>query len=238
MASILRVFRLLLNAVRAFFKADIHLRRGDKGVHVVLEEKLADPATGKKKRLSKRDKASQEEALKQARELAQIQGSLAQLLDALPVNRQALRHLAFIEHALERKGLRALHKVPYDVLQRALAQLDGLVLNWSDPGLASLRSRMAVVLIEREPERTHAVAAPGDAGPSVIEGSSSLAHPEALEGDAAAEAEQALRAAYGSMTLPGLSLDVPPDNAPAVEVQTELPRSKAAATARREGVAA
>lgn len=237
MASILRVFRLLFNAVRAFFKADIRLRRGDKGVQVVLEERPVDPATPKKKRVSKRDKASQEEALKQARELSQIQGSLAQLLDALPVNRQALRHLAFIEHALERKGLRALHKVPYDVLHRALSQLDGLVLNWSDPGLASLRSRMAVVLIEREPERTHAVAAPGDAGASVMEGAS-LAHPEALDGDAAAEAEQALRAAYGDMTLPGLSLDVPPDNAPAVEVQTELPRSKAAATGRREGVTA
>jgi hypothetical protein len=85
-------------------------------------------------------------------ELARMRASLAGLLDEMPDNRSTLRHLAFIEHALGKKGLRALHKVPYDVLKRALDQFEGLVVNWSDEGLAALRSKMAVTLIEREPE--------------------------------------------------------------------------------------
>jgi len=36
------------------------------------------------------------------------------------------------------------------VLQRALDQLEGLVTNWSPRGLAGLRSRMAVAIIDRE----------------------------------------------------------------------------------------
>jgi hypothetical protein len=36
------------------------------------------------------------------------------------------------------------------VLQHALAQLEGLVTNWSPVGLASLRSKMAVAIIDRD----------------------------------------------------------------------------------------
>ncbi|MCK7490381.1 MAG: hypothetical protein MZW92_00100 [Comamonadaceae bacterium] len=49
-----------------------------------------------------------------------------------------------------RRGFEALHKVPLDVLQRALEQLEGLVVNWSPAGLANLRSKMAVAVIDRE----------------------------------------------------------------------------------------
>jgi hypothetical protein len=75
---------------------------------------------------------------------------LRALLAPFPDARGTLRALVFVEHALEKKGLRALNKLPLDVLQRALEQLEGLVTNWSPRGLAGLRSRMAVAIIDRE----------------------------------------------------------------------------------------
>jgi hypothetical protein len=46
--------------------------------------------------------------------------------------------------------LRALQKLPVEVLQRALEQLEGVVVNWSPVGLAALRSRIAVAIIDRD----------------------------------------------------------------------------------------
>lgn len=189
-------------AVRAFFKADVKLRRGSRGIEVVLD----DPERSGPR--STQSGTAAPTSTRELRELRRMQESLATLLDQQPSNRQALRHLAFIEHAFERKGLRALHKVPFDVLRRAHAQLEGLVTNWSDEGLAALRSRMAVTLIEREPPRAQQAAAPApEPGESVVDSAAPLAHPQTLEGDEAAEAEAALLAAYGSVALQGLMPD-------------------------------
>ena len=79
-----------------------------------------------------------------------MQAQLAELLSELPETRHTMRQLAFVEQALNKKGLRALHKLPLDVLQRALEQLEGLVTNWAPVGLASLRSKMAVCILDRE----------------------------------------------------------------------------------------
>jgi hypothetical protein len=236
MSSIFPTLMLIPKAIRAFFKADVQLRRGQRGLEVVLADPAAvqageSPVAAKRKGKRVPDPAREREQL----ELQQIRASLARLLDELPDNRSTLRHLAFIEHALEKKGLRALHKVPFDVLKRALDQFEGLVVNWSDSGLATLRSKMAVTLIEREPEAAlppTAVAAPVA---SAIE-SDDLVHPVALEGDDAAEAEAALLAAYGSVVMPGLEL-VPTDDEPSLELQGELssPSGKALARAVRRG---
>ena len=59
---------------------------------------------------------------------------LRALLAPFPDARRTLRALVFVEQALEKKGLRALNKLPLDVLQRALDQLEGLVTNWSPRG--------------------------------------------------------------------------------------------------------
>ena len=199
MASIPNPLSLVGKAVRAFFKADVKLRRGSRGIEVVLDEReRAGP------RSTQPGPASTASA-RELRELQRMQASLAALLDQRAGQRQALRHLAFIEHALERKGLRALHKVPFDALKRAHQQLEGLVTNWSDEGLAALRSRMAVTLIEREPPAAEKTVAPApEAAESTVDSAAPLAHPETLEGDEAAEAEAALLAAYGSVALPGL----------------------------------
>lgn len=234
MSSILKPFTLIGKATRAFFKADVRLRRGEHGLEVVLDESTLPPrgaAPGAKVR-----KQPDPTAERDRKALSQVQASLARLLDELPENRAALRHLAFIEHALAKKGLRALHKVPYDVLKRALDQFEGVVVNWSDEGLATLRSKMAVALIEREPES--AAPAPVDAPVSVPD-TAPLALPVDLEGEDAAEAEAALMAAYGAMALPGLDLAPAADDGdgPALEVQGELnsPSGKALAKAARRG---
>lgn len=236
MASMLQPFQLITKAARAFFKADLRVRRGENGLEVVLDDP-AVTAPGGKPGARGRGKGAVDPLKERDRQvLAQVQASLARLLDELPENRNTLRHLAFIEHALNKKGLRALHKVPYDVLKRALEQFEGVVVNWSDEGLATLRSKMAVTLIEREPETT--VAAPPAEAADSMNDEAPLAHPVDLQGEDAAEAEAALLAAYGSVVMPELEL-VPTEEPgeAAVEVQGELnsPSGKALAKAVRRG---
>jgi hypothetical protein len=230
MTSILRPFTLVSKAVRAFFVSDLHVRRGDHGLEVVLDDPLAkaEPKPPKARSRAKPDP----DADKRRRELRQMQQSLARLLDELPENRKTLRHLAFMEQALAKKGLRAVHKVPFDVLKRALAQFEGLVVNWSDEGLAALRSKMAVAVMEREPDPSTRVPGPPAETSSVMD-TAPLAHPVALEGEEAAAAEAALLAAYGDMVMPGMPGDAAEPTR--VELQGELnsPSGKALAKALR-----
>ena len=140
--SIFHVVHGLRAAVSAFFKADVALQRADNGVHIVLKERPSKPAKAptREELVARRDKE----------ELGLMLAQLAELLDEVPETRDTLRHLVFVERALIKKGLRALHKLPSDVLQHGLEQLEGLVTNWSPAGLASLRSKMAVSIIDRE----------------------------------------------------------------------------------------
>lgn len=232
MASILRPFTLVTKAVRAFFISDLRVRRGDRGLEVVLDNPLpkADPAKVRVKTKAGRDPNAE----KDRRELRQMQQSLALLLDELPENRETLRHLAFMEQALGKKGLRAMRKVPFDVLKRALDQFEGLVVNWSDEGLAALRSKMAVALIEREPDPSTRVAGPPPETSSLIE-SAPLDDAVALEGEEAAAAEAALLAAYGDVVMPGTPDETTPAAPSKVEMQGELnsPSGKALVKALR-----
>lgn len=234
--SLLSPFIAVARAVRAFFRADLRLRRGQRGLEVVLDDSPAEVAPR-----GKRGATAAAAQQKVQREFGAMQRSLGALLDELPENRTTLRHLAFIEHALAKKGHRALHKIPYDILQRALAQFEAVVTNWSDEGLAALRSKMAVTLIEREAEAADPQARdnpPGTAATTSILDSVELAHPVELPDDDAEAAAAALRAAYGDVMLPDLQL-VPMESAGVadVEVQGELdsPSAKAIAKAVRRG---
>jgi hypothetical protein len=135
----------LRQAAAAFFKHDVALRKGEHGVEIVLQERPAVPA-----KAAKKPSRAELSSRKEREELALMREQLAALLDELPESRQTMRHLGFVEQALAKKGLKALHKLPVDVLQRALEQIEGLVTNWSPVGLASLRSKMAVAIIDRE----------------------------------------------------------------------------------------
>ena len=146
MRTLFKLFNPIRHAAAAFFRHDLTLRRDSGALHIVLEPKSAAAAPVKPKKGS-RAEATQ---LKEKQELASILQQLGALLDEVPETRSALRYLVFVEQALKKKGLRALHKLPLEVLQRALEQLEGLVTNWSPTGLASLRSKMAVAIIDRE----------------------------------------------------------------------------------------
>lgn len=74
---------------------------------------------------------------------------LADLLRRHPEARSVLKHLSLFESALRRKGERAFAEPPVELLLGALRQLEALVTDWSPRGLAELRSRLAVAVIER-----------------------------------------------------------------------------------------
>lgn len=133
----------LKKAVQAFFRHDVVLQRGSGGVRLAFE----DRRTASPQRPRTREEAA---AAKEQRDLALAREQLAALLDQDATLRSTLRQLAFVEHALEKKGFRGLYKVPLEVLQKSLQQLETLVSNWSPEGLACLRSKMAVAVIDRE----------------------------------------------------------------------------------------
>lgn len=143
MSALNRLFDPFRTAAAAFFKHDLAVRRDGPTVKLVLEER---PRPGQPPKPTRAEMI----ARKEKEELAQMRAELAALLNELPETRHTMRHLVFVEQALAKKGLRALRKVPLDVLQRALEQFEGLVVNWSPVGLASLRSKMAVAVIDRE----------------------------------------------------------------------------------------
>ncbi len=201
MSPLLKLFAPIRQAAAAFFKHDLALRRDPAGLQIVLEAK--PPAASPRK--SKKGSREEANALKEKKELALILEQLGGLLAELPETRSALRHLVFVEQALQKKGLRALHKLPLDVLQRAHEQLEGLVVNWSPVGLASLRSKMAVAIIDREhadPDAeadAYRTAAVMDAAPPVHEESSPV-EVQSLDED---EALAAAYAALGNMAPSG-----------------------------------
>ncbi len=146
MSALSKLFDPLRHAAAAFFRHDLALRRDDSGLQIVLEPKAEAAKHHRPKKGSREDLARR----KDKQELALVLEQLDALLVELPETRQTLRPLVFVEKALQKKGLRALHKLPLDVLQRALEQLEGLVTNWSPVGLANLRSKMAVAILDRE----------------------------------------------------------------------------------------
>lgn len=216
MSAFLRILHPLRLAASAFFRHDIALKRADAGVRIVLQQRLpaGEPRPASRAELSER---------KEKAELQLMRQQLAELLGELPETRHTLRHLVFVEQALSKKGLRALHKLPLDVLQRALEQLEGLVTNWSPVGLASLRSKMAVAVIDREHMDPDAEA---DAyrTAAVLDSAPDAPPPEAQ----ARSDDEALAAAYAAIGAAAPEAMATRD----IEMQAELGSPSARALAR------
>jgi hypothetical protein len=233
MKPLTRLLSPLGRAAKAFFTHDLALRREGEALQLVLEER--QPA------MSREAAAAAAAERRDAELLALMRMELKHVLDDLPGTRRSLRHLAFFEQVLATKGLRALHKVPVEVLARAHEQFESLVTNWSPVGLATLRSKMAVALLEREGERD-AEAAQRDTAAVLDE---AMPVPEVQTLDTEAEAE-ALAAAYAVLTAapptpskanaggttaaaPAGATEMAPEGA--IEFQPELPVVRAAAAA-------
>jgi hypothetical protein len=82
-------------------------------------------------------------------ELSLMRVELATLLNAMPQSRLRYPQLAVVEKAIATEGLGAIHTLPVDVLQPALLQLESVCSNWAQAGLANLRSKMAVAIIDQ-----------------------------------------------------------------------------------------
>lgn len=205
MRALSKIFSPLRQAAEAFFKHDLALRRDAAGLQIVLEARPATPKEAGKKAKSGKPASVQREQEVQALMLEQLSALLAEV----PSTRSALPHLGFVEQALRRKGLRALDKLPLEVLQRALEQLESLVTNWSPVGLASLRSKMAVAIIEREqlaPDQQGAAEAEAETNESRVE-------PAAIDALVLSEQEanedhQALTAAYAALSPTAPTADI------------------------------
>ncbi len=77
---------------------------------------------------------------------------LYELMQQHPGSRQLMRHLDLVERTLRRKGYGAVEALSVRIIATALGQLEKLVWDWSTPGLAELRSRLAVMVKSRQLE--------------------------------------------------------------------------------------
>lgn len=226
------LLKTLGHGVLAFFRDDIELKRDPSGVKVVLQAPPPKP--------SQREMREQAMARRETEEFALMRRQLADLLDELPESRAALKHLVFVEQALAKRGLKALHKLPLEVLEKALLQLEGLVTNWSPVGLASLRSKMAVAIIDREHRHPEAEADAGRTA-AVIDSPPEETLAPAPVAAVNEDDDEALAAAYAALghlapvALPMDLRDGCPPQEPArsqVEVQPELHSPSARAVGR------
>lgn len=135
-----------------------HLRFERRGinVHVVLKDPAAPPPPPPPP--PPRPPSRAVRGLDEAR-VDLIGSQLRALLKRHPQSRSVLRHLGYVEAALRKQGAEALDEVPVDVLKAALQQLEGLVTNWQQEGLAELRSRLAVAVVDRAAEEAAAAEA-------------------------------------------------------------------------------
>ena len=201
MSAVPSWFKPLKQIVDAIFRHDVVLRRDADGVRVVLNDRGTGGSAG---RLNPAAQA----AAKESRELELMRSQLAAVLDERPETRSTMQHLAFVDQALGNKGLRALDKLPLDLMRHALDQFEGLVINWSPAGLASLRSKMAVAIIRRQsmapdagPNSYRTLAMPGPAPLRDVAGVVALERADE-------EALAAAYAAFGNPTVPQADVEM------------------------------
>jgi hypothetical protein len=230
MSSDLSILGRLRHAALAFFKHDLVLQRDEAGARRIRLQDRTRPVVCVPNR-------AELAAKKEQAQLDAARRELAELLDREASLRMTLRHLAFVEQALQKKGWRGLYKVPLELLEKALQQLEALVTNWSAEGLACLRSKMAVTLIDREHQdedeaSAYKTAAVLDAPPAIAAQAIDAARARAIASEEPALPEPdadeaaALQAAYAAL---GVSM---PAELGGVELQGELGSPSAKALAR------
>jgi hypothetical protein len=135
-----RCSTLLLPLVwlKRFFVRDLTLKRDGPNYHVAWVETICQDEDGP--------------AAEPPRGVAPagMRDELTVLLGRHAGTRQLMRHLAFIERALQLTGPEALAGLPPEVLQKGLQQLESLVPNWSSPGLAALRTQLGESLAAQQ----------------------------------------------------------------------------------------
>lgn len=124
--------------VKRFFVRDLTLKRDGPNYHVVWAETVC-----------RHEDAPPAEPPSRVAP-AGMRDELTVLLGRHADTRHLMRHLAFIERALQLTGPQALSGLPPEVLQKGLQQLESLVQNWTSPGLAALRTHLGDALAAQE----------------------------------------------------------------------------------------
>lgn len=123
-----------IKTVRSFLQRPISVQRGNVTLGVAAS--------------SAREQARDE----QRQRVRRMRRELYELMQQHPTSRQLMRHLDLVERTLRHEGYAAVEALPVRVIAKALTQLEKLVWDWSAPGLAELRSRLAVMVKTRKPE--------------------------------------------------------------------------------------
>lgn len=95
---------------------------------------------------SRRPGKSSKSGGKGATNVSHMLKALKLVLDRHAASRSVLAHLSAVEQALEHNGVQALEDVPSDVLGKALSQLEMLVSDWSEAGIAALRAQIKAAM--------------------------------------------------------------------------------------------
>ena len=111
---------------------------------------------GSLKRGTSESKLRQQQREAKRQRVRQMRRDLYALFDQHPSSRKLMRHLATVERTLQEEGLQGFEALPLAVITKALAELEGMVRDWSPTGLAELRSRMAVLAKNRPPQNASA----------------------------------------------------------------------------------
>jgi hypothetical protein len=127
-----------LKSVRSFLSRPLKVTSGN----VVLGTSNADARS--KSRADDRQRSRQ------------MQQDLHRMLERHPSSRKLMRHLDVVERALRKSGLSGLKALPIEVVEKALAQMEQVVWDWSPTGLAELRSRMSLLVKKRRLESVNA----------------------------------------------------------------------------------
>jgi hypothetical protein len=106
------------------------------------------------KRGTSESKLRQQQREAKRQRVRQMRRDLYALFNQHPSSRKLMRHLATVERTLQEEGLQGFEALPLAVITKALAELEGMVRDWSPTGLAELRSRMAVLAKNRPPQGT------------------------------------------------------------------------------------
>ena len=123
-----------MKTVRSFLQRPISVRQGN--------VTLGLPAS------SLRAQARDE----QRQRVRRMRRDLYELMQQHPTSRQLMRHLDLVERTLRHEGYAAVEALPVRVIAKSLTQLEKLVWDWTPVGLAELRSRLAVMVKNRQPE--------------------------------------------------------------------------------------
>jgi hypothetical protein len=148
LGSLARLRRVIFGRIRVS-RAGAGLRFGFGETTRFLETRAGTPAPIPEPR--RRPRSSIGESAAQDAEFRQMHHELSIFLNGAK-NRKSLRHLAFFEGIMKKRGPQALESVSIDTLKRAHVQLNLLLNVAPSRTLRVLSSKMLVALVAREDE--------------------------------------------------------------------------------------